>query len=287
MNNFSIVEIVRKTFKAYKNNYPILMLAVAIYSGVWTLAPLIDPLSYVSIGSSSDELLQKGTNPQDFVKKIETIKSGIEEQTNSRMLVSWIIWILLYLVSLFLQLGLVKMCLEAVNKGKTKLSVLFSQKDTFGSVVLAAFLLAIGLLGTFFAIALPIGFFADTFSLDSMTTAVVGLIGCALILLIFVPFFFVRWSIVDKKITAIEGLLYSWKLVKSQFKKVLLFFILFIPLMSFCIKFLEGLFTPILKFIPIIGVARFALPYYCASILTIPLVMLTMACVYSNLISEN
>lgn len=285
MKYFSIIDTFKCTLKVDKRHYLLLMLASAVASGIWLVTPVIDPLLNIKVRTSVEELFNQSENPQAFAQNIEQIAADTEARSNQRKPLSWLIWTAVYLCSLFLQLGLVKMALEIIQKGKTHFAVLFSQKETFGSVIVASIILGVALLAVVVATACVVGVVAESLALGMAAKGVLYLILLCLIAVGFAPFLMVRWIIVDKKLTGLSGLLASWELVKPLLPQVVATLLLVAPAYLLLSKLLEGFLVPFLKIVlPIKGLSLFLIPSLMAGAFLEPLMMLFMACLYESLL---
>ncbi len=286
MKQFSIIDTLRLGLNDYQKHWGLLVLAAALSSGIWLIRPIINPVQVSQAALTQQDLSQASSTPKDFMQKLEKAAFKMQNTTRKKTPLSRSIDLVFYMISLFLQLGFIKICLELVDSGKSSLKVLTSQGKHFITAFGATALAMIVVIAVIVALLLFGGVLLTLFSpFIRAVIAFSSMLALVVLLLLVTPFIFFQWCIVDTQTSVIESFACSWRAVKPQLYKMILFAFLLFLIGSVIQQTLGGVVTVLLKMVlPFSIIINFAPATFCvSSLVTLPITYILLAHAYRKL----
>lgn len=270
------MNLVRQAFVTYNTHLKLLLVASFLSSVGWLINPLFNPAHYVKVDEASvAELFDSSSNPQEFAARVAELARSTRVLEKGAAPASRALNFCLYMLSVFLRLGLIAICLDLVAKGSSNLSRLIEQGAAFFTNIKVMLLLVCS--GV--AVLLPLMFIGQL--VPVVGAAVFGLFVLFVIVGAFLCLPFYQWYLVDRTVTARQSLLSSFNLIKNNLFPVIgyLLFLIFITMIA---RFgLDMMFTTLFGFLlPHHAVARFALGDFVAGVFVVPFGYVMMTHLY-------
>lgn len=268
--SFSINQALHDAFGAYRSNWQLLLLGGALVSVGWlvdyhTVGHLQRIKHFVKVELPHSE------NAQEAVAKIKTFGRSLDAQGNHHE--SLLIWILV----LYLNLGLARLCLQILGKGKASLQAFVTGPWDFLRYIGA--LCILGALATLFVLAMiAVTLFLKWFELHISIILLFAFILTIIFAVYMLHFIFTQYCAADKPKSVTDILKCSKNKACGNIGHLIGFVVIFHVVLELLKLILSIPADMIGGFIPVSGAA-----YFLVCMLVSPIVAMGYASVYRQI----